>query len=151
GAVADWLLWRSNRTGRIPVFSSASALLLLAAAFVYGSWRIAGVEKLERQAKQVAVGLAQPNVGEVELHYNPRASVRILHEQTVSLYTRGAEVVIWPEVGFNTRPVRLGDRSIAREIQGGVPVEIIAGVIRVEGNDTWNSAVVISKDGAVGD
>src|SRR5262249_13675512 len=76
GAVADWLLWRSNRTGRIPVFSSASALLLLAAAFVYGSWRIAGVEKLERQAEQVVVGLAQPNVGEVELHYNPRASVR---------------------------------------------------------------------------
>lgn len=151
GAVADWLLWRTSGIGKIPGLSSASALLVLVAAFVYGSWRIAWVENLERRAEHVAVGLAQPNVGEVELHYNPRASVRILQEQTASLYAHGAELVIWPEVGFNARPVRLGDGSIGREIQGGVPVPIIAGVIRVDGTDTWNSAVVIFKDGTVGD
>ena len=151
GALADLLLWRSGQTGKIPLFSSAGVLLVFVASFVYGSWRISGVEKLQQQAEHVAVGLAQPDVGEAELHYNPRASVRILQEQTESLYARGADLVIWPEVGFNTRPVQLGDRSIGREILGGVPVALIAGVIRVDGKDTWNSAVVISKDGAVGD
>jgi apolipoprotein N-acyltransferase len=151
GAIADLLLSRTSPQGKLPVFSLASAGLALIAASVYGSWRISQLERAQREAPHLMVGLAQPNVGEAELHLSPQASVRTLQEQTASLYSRGAELVIWPEAGFNIRPVWTGDSSIGKAIQGGVPVALIAGVIRVDEKNTWNSAVVISKDGTLGD
>src|SRR5262249_26079671 len=135
----------------IPLLSCAAALVFVAGAFIYGSWRVSAVEKLEQQAQRVKVGLAQPNVGEGGLHYSPRAPVRPLPGQTASLYARGAELVIWPEGGFNTRAVELGDPSIGHQMQAGVPVPIIAGVLRVDGNEKWNSAGVVNKDGTLGD
>lgn len=151
GAIADLLLSRIAPQRRLPGVSLASAALALIAAFVYGAWRISRLERSQRDAPHLMVGLAQPNVGEAELHLNPQASVRTLQEQSASLYSRGAELVIWPEAGFNIRPVWKGDSSIGKVIQGGVPVPLIAGVIRVDEKDTWNSAVVISKDGTLGD
>jgi apolipoprotein N-acyltransferase len=87
----------------------------------------------------------------MELHANPQASVQTLRQHTYALSKQGAELVIWPEVAFNTRPVRLGDPTIGRIIQGGIPVSIIAGVERVEGSKIWNSAVMVSRDGVLGD
>ncbi len=151
GAIADVLISQRAARRNFPAVSVASAALALAVAFGYGTWRISKTEKLQVAAPHVMVGIAQPNVGEVELHQNPQASVRTLQEQTEALYTHGADLVIWPEGGFNTRAVRTGDPTIGRVIQAGVPVPLIAGVIRVHEKDVWNSAVVISKDGTVGD
>jgi apolipoprotein N-acyltransferase len=58
--------------------------------------------------------------------------------------------VIWPEVGYNTRAVRLGETN-GRTVTGGIPVAVIAGVIRVEGRSVWNSAVIIDEQGRIGD
>src|SRR5713226_3832128 len=67
------------------------------------------------------------------------------------LHARGAQLVIWPEVGFNTRAIREGDR-FAPDIQGGVPVALIAGVERVApGPQIWNSAIVVDESGRIGD
>jgi apolipoprotein N-acyltransferase len=151
GAIADLLLSRAAPQGKLRVVSLGSAGIALIAAFVYGAWRLSDVERAQREAPHLMVGLAQPNLGEAELHLNPQASVRTLQEQTASLYSRGAELVIWPEAGFNIRPVWKGDSAIGKAVQGGVPVALIAGVIRVDEKNTWNSAVVISKDGTLGD
>src|SRR5437667_269987 len=69
---------------------------------------------------------------------------------TAELHARGAELVIWPEVGFNTRPLRPGDTD-GRAIIGPVPVAAIIGVIRVDGRKVWNSAVVIDDRARIGD
>src|SRR5207248_4431926 len=61
----------------------------------------------------------------------------------------GADIVVWPEVGFNIRPVKGPDDG--KLVQGGVPVPLIAGVERVSRQDAWNSAVVIDEQGRLGD
>ena len=60
--------------------------------------------------------------------------MRTLQDETAELQVRGAALVIWPEVGYNTRPVRPGDTD-GRAITGGVPVAVIAGVIRVDAEE----------------
>jgi apolipoprotein N-acyltransferase len=108
------------------------------------------VDAREQAATHLKVGLSQPDVGEAELHQNPAASAQTLWDQTIALKNQGAELVIWPEASFD-RPVRTGDFGIGRIIQHGIGVSIIAGVIRTEGSKIWNSAVVVSKEGAIGD
>jgi apolipoprotein N-acyltransferase len=142
GAVADVYFTRKPW----PVIATAIAV---AAAFTYGLWRMSRVEDGEQSAPTRRIGIAQPNVGEIALHRNPYASVQALWADTAELHARGAELVVWPEVGYNLRPVRDGDDG--RAISGGIPVSIIAGVERTGGKEAWNSAIAIGPDGKIGD
>ena len=151
GVAADILMWRARRASRIPVASMVAAVVSIALCIGYGGWRLRQVAAREESAPHRRVGLSQPNVGAIELHANPQASVQTLRQHTYALSKQGAELVIWPEVAFNTRPVRLDDPTIGRIIQGGIPVSIIAGVERVEASKIWNSAVMVSRDGVLGD
>ena len=123
----------------------AASLVALAVAGGYGAWRIARVEQRQRAAPHLAIGIAQPNVGEIELHANPDASVRTLQDETAELYAKHADLVVWPEVGFNTRAVRWNEPR-ALDIRGGVPMPRIAGVIRVAPGQIWNSAIVVGRE-----
>src|SRR5216683_727029 len=142
GALADLFLTRRAW----PVIGTA---LAVAATLTYGLWRIGRIDAREQAAPMRRIGIAQPNVGEIALHRNPYASVQALWSDTAELHARGADLVIWPEVGYNLRPVRDGDDG--RAISGGIPVSIIAGVERVHGKEAWNSALVIGPDGKIGD
>jgi apolipoprotein N-acyltransferase len=148
GAVADALLHPSSlRRALVPL---GVAVMALGAAFAYGALRIRAVDSREQGAPQLRVGIAQPNVGDIELHRNPYASVLALSTQTAELNARGAELVVWPEVGYNLRAVRDGEDG--REISNGVPVWLIAGVERAgRAKERWNSAVVVSPEGKIGD
>jgi apolipoprotein N-acyltransferase len=147
GAVADVLLGGPGRR--------AGALIATAFAFAvaggYGRYRIADTEQRERAAPKRRSAITQPNVGEIELHKNPYASVRTLWSQSAEAHVRGAEIVVWPEVGFNAGEVDVSVPRVAQIIQHGVPMSILAGVMRVSGQERYNSAVVISKDGRFGD
>jgi apolipoprotein N-acyltransferase len=148
GALFDSLFaWREKRPA--PAWALAASLLSLTASGAYGFWRLVRVDEAQRAAPQMRIGMAQPNVGEIELHTNPFLSVRTLWAQTAELHGRGAELVVWPEVGFNLRPIKLGEDG--KPIQGGIPVALIAGVERVSGSDSWNSAIVIDPEGRIGD
>src|SRR5438132_3559052 len=149
GALFDALeAWRSGKAA--PAGAMMASLISLLGSATYGYVRLVRVEHVERTAPKVPIGLAQPNVGELELHENPLASVRTLQDETAELHARGAELVIWPEVGFNTRPLRPGDTD-GRAIIGPVPVAAIIGAIRVDGRKVWNSAVVIDDRARIGD
>src|SRR2546430_15814827 len=65
GAIADALLL-STSVRRV-LFPLATATAILAVAFVYGMLRIRALEAREEAAPQVRVGIAQPDVGEIEL------------------------------------------------------------------------------------
>lgn len=142
GALADVMLTRRPW----PVVGTA---LVVVVATLYGLWRIARIDAREQNAPSLRIGLAQPNVGEIALHKNPYASVQALWADTAELHARGAEIVVWPEVGYNLRPVRDGDDG--RAIQGGIPVAIVAGVERARGKEAWNSAIAIEANGKIGD
>jgi apolipoprotein N-acyltransferase len=149
GALFDALeAWRVGKPA--PIGAMAGSLVALLGSATYGYVRLVRVERVERAAPKIAVGLAQPNVGELELHQHPLASVRTLQDETAELHARGAELVIWPEVGFNTRPLRPVDTE-GRAITGPVPVAAIVGAIRVDDRKIWNSAVVIDDRGRIGD
>ena len=138
---------------RPPAFLPAAAVLIsLAAASAYGWSTMVRQQAREKAATTRKTGIAQPNVGEVELHQNPQASVQTLREQTAELHARGAELVVWPEVGFNTHAVNVALPEMGGAIAGHVPVSLVAGVPRGEPpRKFWNSAVVISPQGLIGD
>ena len=148
GAIYDaFEAWRLRRPPPIRVMSASLVALVGSGAF--GLLRIVRIDGAQRSAPKLSVGLAQPNVGEVELHANPWASVRTLQDETAELHTRGAELVIWPEVGYNTRPLHAG--SDGRAVVGPVPVAAIVGAIRVDGKHVWNSALMVDAEGRIGD
>jgi len=149
GALFDALeAWRTGRPAPVPAL--LVSLVCLVGSAGYGWLRMARVEEAERSAPRISAGLAQPNVGETELHDNPMASVRTLQDETAELHARGADLVIWPEVGYNARPLGPGERD-GRFITAGVPVAAIVGIVRVEGRQVFNSAVVIDERGRIGD
>jgi apolipoprotein N-acyltransferase len=150
GALYDTLVALLAADARAALRPLGAALLALVLCGAYGSWRIVRVDDAQRAAPQLAVGLAQPDVGEIELHRNPYASVHALRDETAELQARGAELVVWPEVGFNTRAIRAEERT-APDVQGGVPVALIAGVERVAPRQVWNSAIVVDEDARIGD
>jgi apolipoprotein N-acyltransferase len=148
GALFDALeAWRLGSPA--PSAAITVSLVAVLGSGAYGYLRLLRVEKAELSAPRISVGLAQPNVGEVELHANPMASVRTLQDETAELHARGAQLVIWPEVGYNIRPIRAGEND-GRAITAGVPVAAIVGAIRVEGRDVFNSALMIDENGRIG-
>jgi apolipoprotein N-acyltransferase len=130
--------------------SMSISLVVLLGSGAYGFSRLVRVDAQQAAAPHIAVGLAQPDVGEVELHRNPQASVRTLRDETAEISTRGAALAIWPEVGFNTQGVPEGATD-GRPIQSDVPIAIIAGVERVSAHELWNSAIAIDENGRIGD
>lgn len=148
GALFDALVaWRTGTAA--PMWSLAASLIALLAAGAYGSVKLLSLEQIQASAPQLRVGLAQPNIGELELHDRPDASVRTLQDETAEMHARGADLGIWPEGGFNTRPIRAAERY-APDVQGGVPLPLIVGALRVAPAHAWNSAVVVGKDGLLG-
>ena len=73
GALFDALeAWRFGKPA--PVGAMMASLISLLGSATYGYVRLVRVEHVERAAPKVSIGLAQPNVGELELHENPLAS-----------------------------------------------------------------------------
>src|SRR5260370_33744216 len=124
GAAADVLLWRTGTVSQSPMRPLLAVSLLVCLCVGYGAWRLNQVASREQSAPHLRVGLSQPNIGEIELHQNPQASVETVRQQTYHLTRQGAELAIWPDVAFNTRPERLEDPAIGR----GVPAASVVAV-----------------------
>jgi len=169
GGLADVVLYfaarRDARIARIsdplatplirsfPFASLIAAALCVGGAFAYGSYKMVEQQALEKDAPKQQVGITQPNVGEVELHNNPMASVRSLWNQTAELQVRGASLVVWPEAGFDVKIIDVARRDQGKMIADNIPVTVVAGIMRGDRHtqQIWNSAVVIGPDGLIGD
>jgi apolipoprotein N-acyltransferase len=157
GALADVLLAVTGTSTSAPLKRLAAGpifalVLSLAGSSSYGVYALLRQQSLEKAATKRITGIAQPDVGEVDLHTSPQASVRALWEQTAELHTRGAELVVWPEVGFNLQPINVALKDHGRFISGNIPVSLVAGIARVEPpRRMFNSAVMISPQGLLGD
>jgi len=138
--------WRFGKAA--PAAAMAVSLVAVVGSSAYGYARLLRVDREEQLAPKISVGLAQPNVGETELHDNPMASVRALQDETAELHARGADLVVWPEVGYNVKAIRAGDTD-GRKILGPIPVAAIVGAVVVEGRDVFNSALMIDEPGRI--
>jgi apolipoprotein N-acyltransferase len=148
GALFDAVLAFKDGS-RTPFASMAVSLASVLASGGYGFHRINQVDERQQKAPHLRVGLAQPNVGEIELHADPEASVKALRDATAELSVRGAQLVIWPEAGY-THAIRDGAQD-GSALLAGIPVNLIAGAIRVSRKDIWNSAIAVDDKGKLGD
>src|SRR5207248_8657334 len=74
GALFDALeAWLTGRGAPVPAM--LVSVIALVGSASYGYLRLVRVRGAEEAAPKIPVGLAQPNLGEVELHANPMASV----------------------------------------------------------------------------
>jgi apolipoprotein N-acyltransferase len=144
GALCDVLLGSTAR--------KIAALIITALAFggagIYGTVRIAETDRREQSAPHRKTSIAQPNVGEIELHKDPNASVHAVWSEAAEAHSRAAEIQVWPEAAFN-HFIDIDDPRWPARIQHGVPMSIIAGIMRFEGKKLFNSSVLIDKAGRI--
>jgi apolipoprotein N-acyltransferase len=98
GALCD--VWLQGKRG-LP--SAASAFLLLGAALVFGSLRIAQIEALELAAPKIALGVVQANIPFSESASQTGVAARrltMLQQQSRQLAERGAELILWTETAY---------------------------------------------------
>ncbi|MEM6962363.1 MAG: apolipoprotein N-acyltransferase, partial [Myxococcota bacterium] len=147
--------YRRKRRGLPYLKPLMVASICFALPVVYGVYRIDGIEEARRDARKVRVGIVQPNIGidekrETHLHY---AQLQRLQEMSISLESRGAELIVWPETAypFDFPRERKRDVEGARSIR--VPqmqAPLIVGAITEQSHCVrYNSALTLDRFGAV--
>ena len=139
-------------SGRIRWITVGAAVLGLAAAGGWGSWRIARGALLE-QAAPLRVGLVQANIAQAD-KWDPRQARRIITTYMAmsrDAVKRGAEFVIWPESStpeMFEEDAGVGEavRGLARELR----VPLLFGSDQFERGAEpryYNSAFLVGPDG----
>ena len=127
----------------VPVLA---ALVLVAAGWGYGAWRLA---QPEPAARDLVVRLVQPNA-EQSLKWDP-VQADVFFRRLLEMTRAGAvpDLTVWPETAV---PYLLEDNpQVALAIAAaGRGSPVAAGIQRVEGWRFWNSLAVIGAGGGVG-
>jgi apolipoprotein N-acyltransferase len=155
GALFD--LYMRRRAARYPALAAAA---ILAAALSFGAVRMRQVDDLIAQAPRLSVGLVQPNFAyTVDEEFSREEALRQLHvlqEQSRRLQRSGAQLVVWSEGSYPvTLPrnfsVDFPQESLAM-IRRGIDVPLVIGALTYDSHqdDTYNSALLIERDGRVG-
>jgi apolipoprotein N-acyltransferase len=139
-------------SGRTRWITVGAAVLGLAAAGGWGSWRIAGGALLE-QAPPLRVGLVQGNIAQAD-KWDPRQARRIITTYMAmsrDAVKRGAEYVIWPE--SSTPAMFEEDAGVSEAVRGlaqELRVPLLFGSDQFErGSEPryYNSAFLVGPDG----
>ena len=141
-------------SGRARLKVVAGTAVLLLAAAVWGTWRVAD-GSLTRQGTPIRVGLIQGNVlQEEKLNLTPAIARRIFTTyiaMTRDAVRRGAQYVIWPE---SSTPFTFGEnpdgdhavRALAQEV--GVPILVGSDeIVHSTPPASYNSAFQVAPDG----
>ena len=108
-----------RRRDAFPLKTLVTAALLLAAALVYGPWRLEAIEEIERDAPRLEVGLVQGNVDPRD-EEDGRAQVDLYLDRSERLLARhpGIRLLVWPEGALSAHPFVL-ERPSALEDPSG--------------------------------
>jgi apolipoprotein N-acyltransferase len=148
-----WGWLRKIRT-KAPVLLSASFVLLLGVDLAYGFAKVRDIDDTVAEAdKRVRVGIVQANMGIFEKERKRSEGLRRHREQTREVIEQGAELVVWPESGYNY-PIRGGVSNLRAQVLGeGIDKPLIFGGLRVEleGDERrlYNSAYLLDGQGEV--
>lgn len=140
----------------------AVAAVTLVATPSYGALRIAQVDAIAAKSDKVKFGVVQGNFGITEwaqgrLKYT---ILRKLQAMSGKLEAQGAQVLLWGETAypFSYQIPRTGGRDLAEEhprrIRKGFQSPLIFGVVTADRRASrfpWNTAMVLGRDGSLGD
>ena len=140
-----------------PRRGSAAALVLLAAVWSAGSWRLTQPDPAPAMVdgRALQIRLVQPNAAQ-DLKWQPGMQEMFFERmlaQTAAAPAPGAappDLILWPETAV---PWLLNDPGVVLELisqaAGGTPVAL--GIQRTEGLRAYNSLAVIGPGGTVGE
>ena len=149
----SWRWWRGSRGRPVRVWLGAG--LALAAAWGYGSLRIAALERAVAAAPALRVAVVQGSFDALEKRRDAERLHRQYLEQTRELpASSGLDLVIWPETVYVRGlkgPLPIAGDQIRAELRtpllfGGALVETASGSRR-----RYNAALLIGADGAIRD
>jgi apolipoprotein N-acyltransferase len=130
---------------------SVAVLALFAGPFLYAMDRLPALEGAEATTTGPQIGLVQPNVAQKD-KWQPHLREQHLADllsKTRELSDQGADVVIWPEAAtpyqFDRAPILRTMVSEALKPSG----ILLAGGIRFEGNDAFNSLIAVDSGGVI--
>jgi apolipoprotein N-acyltransferase len=153
GVLYQTLAWRFRRRGAFPLRGWAVFVLLVAADLVYGALAIANIDDTVAQADQrVQIGMVQVNMGIYEKDEEPEEGARRHREQSQELEAQGAELIVWPESGFNyALPSNIA--NVKEYVMGELRTPLLFGALRIDRRDgkrqAFNTAFLVDGDGDV--
>jgi len=151
--LATWRWWRG--AGPRPTSTWLATGAVAVAVVAYGSWRIAGVDALVRDAPALRVGIVQANLGVMEKEAQAVVTHRRHLEQTRELLADGPlDLVVWPETAYVRglrRPLPIAGQLVREDLR--VPLLFGANsVYEEEGRRrSANAAFLVGADGMIRD
>lgn len=152
--------WFTHRRWSKPAAVAAAAWCL--GVPLYGAIRIAQVDAIAEESRQIKIGVVQGNFG-IRTYGRRRLKPKLLADlQHIStqLESQGAQLLLWGETAYpyaefwrdSTEDLPL---THPRRVRRGFTVPLIAGVVTHDRSHEnpypWNSAWVFHSDGSLGD
>jgi apolipoprotein N-acyltransferase len=154
GALYD--LISNARAARFPAFAAAG---LLAAALIFGAVRMRQTDELVAHARQLKVGLVQPNFAyTIDGEFSADEALRqlaALQEQSSRLEQQGAQLLVWSEGSYPVAVPREFSADFPAESRAkirrgfSIPTMIGAEMYDAAREDAFNSAVLLDRNGNV--
>ncbi|MBT3182689.1 MAG: apolipoprotein N-acyltransferase [Deltaproteobacteria bacterium] len=126
--------------------------VLIAAALIYGHFRIKSIDSDTSEYPSLRFGITQVNLGIREKSLNPAKARRLNQEQTIILKEAGADIVIWPETAIKQPILKEGQTKLQEIITGDIHIPIMTGEFlegRGKPSPIYNIAVLADEYGDI--
>ncbi len=153
GVLYQTLAWRWRGRGALPAAGWLTLAALALFSAVYGTLAILDIDDTVAHAeRRLRVGLVQVNMGIYQKDDEPEEGARRHREQSLELEAQGAELIVWPESGFNYA-LPTGITNIKEHVLGPLSTPLLFGAMRVERHGqerrVFNSAFLTDGEGRV--
>lgn len=127
---------------------------------LYGTIRMAQIDAMIAESPKLKVGVVQGNFGIFEWSRGKSGILRRLHAESARLEREGAQMILWGETGypFSYGLPRHGGRDFPpghrRRVREQFTAPVIFGVVTADQRESkyaWNTAMVLERDGSLGD
>ncbi|MEE8408437.1 MAG: apolipoprotein N-acyltransferase [Myxococcota bacterium] len=154
--VYETIAWKLRGGRKLPTVAWVVFTVLLIANLGYGYGAAANIDDTVAHAdERIRVGLVQANMGIYEKDKKRSEGLRRHRQQSLELERQGAELIVWPESGYNYA-IQAGTENLAARVLGPVTTPLIFGGMRwvrgtrrSEDREIYNSAYLLDGDGWV--
>lgn len=142
-----------RRPQTFPTVGIAATLSAVAGSLAYGWIALADHDDTAELAeRRIRIGVVQTNMGIFEKHQRPEEGLRRHRQQSLEVEKQGAELIVWPESGYNrTIPTEMA--NVGAPVLGPVQTPLLFGGIRFSGlagdHKLYNTAFLTDGAGNV--
>jgi len=147
-----------RKRGKVPKLGWAVCVTLVITNFGYGLGATANIDDTVALAdRRIKIGIVQVNMGIYEKFDQPGEGLRRHREQSAEVQAQGAELIVWPESGYNYGiPDGVTNVNFVNPpVMTGIHTPVLFGGVRVVGGDgrgtrkPYNAAFLTDADGNV--